>query len=417
MLVRFAREYGDAVTIRAGSQTIFLVSDPESVRDVLTKDHRNFTKGRALGLAKRTLGEGLLTSDGEPYLRYRRLAQPAFHGKSSPELSAPVQVFLERLHARWEDGADLDIRKEMTELCLNISAKIFLGVDLSSQAEDLGNVFHSVLSILNYLNLLPDFVQHLPIPINVRLKKLCDELDAAANQIVELRRTSRSTSEDLLSALLSHQGDTSDPALTEKQIREQVITLLFAGFEAPCHALSWTWYLISRHPKVEERLHHELDDVLGGRKPTAEDLPSLPLTRGVISEALRLYPPVWVIARRIVAPYQLKQFTLPAGAELFMSPYVVHRDPRNFPDPLTFDPDRWAPAVEQHRPKFSFIPFGGGSRGCMGERFAWLELMLSLASIAQRWELRLKDQREIMPNPAFTFGPRSRIQVMLRRRR
>jgi cytochrome P450 len=414
VFLRYSREFGDAVTIHAGRERIFLLSAPEAVRDVLVKNHRNFAKGRALGLVQRNMGAGLLTGDGASYVNARRIIQPSFHKNRLPELAAATVGALAALHQHWSAGSTIDATTEMSELLLRTNAQFFLGIDIADRARRLAEIFHKALAVLNTLNVLPPVIQRLPTPGNLRLRRLCAELHEVAEEIIGDRRRSTGKSVDSLSLMLLSQA-TAD-GLSDAEIADQIVTLLFAGFEAPSHALSWAWYLLARNRGAEEQLHQEVDQLLRGREPQLDDLPALRFARSVISEAMRLYPPVWMIARKILEPYPLDTYTLPAGAEIFMSPYIIQRDPRNFGDPLAFNPARWLDVAEQEVPKFHYFPFGGGPRGCMGEHFAWMEMILSLASIAQRWELHLEHEGEIKPNPALTFGPSAPIRMILRER-
>jgi cytochrome P450 len=413
---RLVEEFGDLFTVYMGGQQVFFLTNPDAIRDVLVTNSKNFTKGRALGLAKIALGDGLLTGDGESYQDSRRLIQPSFHSRRISEICGSVHYFLGDLHNRWKNDQEIDIGDEMTELLLKITARGFLGVDISTTAKTLGSVFSDILSKINILNLLPDFVQHLPLPINYRLKQLTGRLNTAAGDIIDLRGNDRTNAQDALSLMLAGQANASRYIMTQKRQRDLVITLLFGGYEAPMQVMTWVWYLIAKHPAVEQRLHHEIDTILAGREPTEEDVGNLSYTKCVLLETMRLYPPVWIIARRIIEPYRIGEFTMPAGAEIFMSPYIVQRNPSYFDDPSTYNPDRWLSLSLQNMPRFRYFPFGGGPRGCLGEHFAWPELLLLISSIARKWTLALKVDREVKPRFAFTFGPSSKIRMILKAR-
>ncbi|GAC1337630.1 MAG: cytochrome P450 [Acetobacteraceae bacterium] len=413
-----ARRFGDITTIYLGNRKHFIVNDPALIQQILVRDRQNFVKGRALRLAGETLGTGLLTSDGETYRKQRRVAQPAFNIKNMAEFGDSVAFYLDRLNQRWVDGQRFDLMQEMTELCINIAAKTFLGVELSTEAHVIGEVFEATLASLNTLNLLPPVAERLPLPLNRKLKHLRRKLSAIAEGIIQQRRSDPGRATDLLSLVLA-QAEADAEGFSEQEIRDQIITFLFAGYEAPCKALFWTWYLLARDRQgggsVEDRMLTELDAVLGGRAPMLQDVANLRYTRGVVSESLRLYPPAWIIARKILNPYEAGGYTLPAGSEIFLSPYITQRDARFFPDPLTFDPARWLEPAET-RPPFAFYPFGGGLRGCSGVHFAWPEMILVVASIAQRWRIEIDTGAQVEPNPAFTFGPRKAVLATVRAR-
>ena len=407
-----ARTYGDITTVSFGARKHFIINDPALIQTILVKDRRNFEKGRALRLASRVLGSGLLTSDGEVYQKQRRAAQPAFNIKNMDDFGNSVLHYVTELNRTWRDGLEFDVSDEMSALCLNVAAQAFLGVDLAASAHTIVKVFDDAMAGLNQLNLLPPFAEKLPLPLNFRLKRLKARLGEIVDGIIAQRRASEGRATDLLSLVLAN---VEEGAFTPEELREQVITFLFAGYEAPCRVLTWTWYLLARHPEAEAKLHDEIAAVLGERAPAFEDWKSLPYTRGVVSESMRLYPPAWIIARRIMSPYEVGGWTLPAGEEIFLSPYITQRDARFFPNPLAFDPGRWLEPAEG-RPQFAYFPFGGGLRGCAGVHFAWPEMVLLVAGIAQRWRVVISDNREVKPNPAFTFAPSSPIRAVARSR-
>jgi cytochrome P450 len=412
---RLRETYGDHFTFHSlGGRKWFFLTDPDDIRDVLVTHHKDFTKGRALGLAKTVLGEGLLTGDGEPYQKARRVVQGAFHGKRLPDVIRAVHKHLGALQARWRDGGEIDLAGELSEYLLKVTGEGFLGVDISAEAKELSGVFSDAISALSILNTLPDIARRLPLPINFRLKRLTRSLGAAADAMIE--RHPGSAAQDVIALMLAARNDPSQEALTREQMRAVVTTTLFGGYEAPMHVLTWAWYRIAREPEVQAKLQREADGAFAGSEPGPGDAAKFPYAKAVALETLRLYPPVWLIARRITKPYPFRGHLLPAGAEIFLSPYLVQRSPRYFDDPLAFKPERWEAITLTDLPQFAFFPFGGGPRGCLGEQFAWPELILTIASIARRWELRLKDAREVKPRPYFTFCPDARIKMLLKAR-
>jgi cytochrome P450 len=262
-----------------------------------------------------------------------------------------------------------------------------------------------------------DLLRRLPLPSNRRIQQGRDRLDATVLRLISDRRASGKDQGDLLSMLLLAQDEEGDNSgMTDQQVRDEAMTLFLAGHETTANALTWTWYLLSQHPAVESQLHAELDTVLAGRVPTAEDVPLLRYTRMVLAESMRLYPPAWVIGRRALNDYEIPPYTIPANSLLLMSPYVMHRDPRYFPAASDFDPQRWTPEAQAERPKFSYFPFGGGPRQCIGEAFAWMEGILLIATIAQYWRLRLVPGHPVEPRPLITLRPKYGMRMVLERR-
>jgi cytochrome P450 len=285
---------------------------------------------------------------------------------------------------------------------------------VSSDADEIGSAMTQIFSLFDTL-LLPfsDWIQKLPIPPVRRFEKARDKLDGIVYGLIAERRASGKDAGDLLSMLLLAQDEDSHAGMTDKQVRDEALTLLIAGHETTANALTWTWYLLSQNPEAESRMHAELDRVLGGRSPSFDDVPSLPYTTGVFAESLRLYPPAWAIGRRARQDYSIGDYTIPAKSILLMSPWVVQRDARWWPEPEKFDPDRWGPGQAESRPKFAFFPFGGGTRVCIGERFAWAEGVLVLAAIAQRWKMRLVPGHPIATQAVITLRPRYGMKMTL----
>ncbi|MDQ3855212.1 MAG: cytochrome P450 [Chloroflexota bacterium] len=417
-LTRLAREHGDVAEFRVTGQRMVLLNHPDYVRDVLVTHHRSFVKGRALERAKELLGEGLLTSEGEFHLRQRRLVQPAFHRQRVAAYGAVMVEHARRLCDRWVDGATLDIAHEMMRLTLGIVAQTLFSADVESEADDVGA---ALTTILNYFNLmmLPfgDELLRLPIPAAKRLRNARDVLNRTIYAMIEERRRSGEDTGDLLSMqLLARDAEADGGRMTDQQVRDEALTLFLAGHETTANALTWTWYLLSRHPHVEARLHQELDTVLDGQPPTPEQVPALPYARKVLSEAMRLYPPAWVVGRRALVDYPVGSYVVPAGSIVLLSQWVMHRDARYFPDPERFDPERWTPEAQAERPRYSYFPFGAGPRQCIGEGFAWTEGALLLAALAQRWRLRLVPGHPVDVRPVITLRPRHGMRMTLERR-
>ena len=420
MFTRYAREYGDVTFFKLGSERCFLINQPAYIKDVLVTHQRNFTKSRGLERARKLLGDGLLTAEGATHLRHRRLLQPAFHRDRIAGYGQTMIDYAVRLTGRWQDGATLDISKEMMRLTLSIAGKTLFDTDVESKADEVGIAVTDVLESF-WLSLLPgaDLLEKLPVPKLRRAHASRQRLDALIYKMIADRRASGRDHGDLLSMLIAAQdedvdGGGSSPTrgLSDVEVRDEAMTILLAGHETTANALTWTLYLLSENPEAAAKLHAELDGVLAGRPPAPRDYPQLTYTRRVVTESMRLFPPAWLIGRRAIGEYTIGEYQVPPRAMVLMSPYLMHRDRRFYPHAERFDPDRWTPDFEATLPKFAYFPFGGGARQCIGEQFAWLEAVLVLATIAQRWRLELDSSQRIVPQPLITL--RSRYGMTMR---
>ncbi len=409
-----ARSHGDLVHFRLGPQDIYLVSNPDWIKDILVTNQTNFTKSRFLERAKILLGEGLLTSEGEFHHRQRRLVQPAFHRDRLIGYAAAMVECTARARDQWTNDAQLDLSREMMHLTLAVVTKTLFSANLTSEADNIGAALTQVMVLFDMV-LMPfsEWVEKLPLPSVRRFQKARDFLDQTIYAIIAERRASKQDKGDLLSMLLLAQ-DEDKSRMTDKQIRDEALTLFLAGHETTANALMWTWYLLSQNPSASAKFYDEIDRVLGGRLPTFDDLPQLKYAEGVFAEAMRLYPPAWVVGRRAKTEYAIGAFTVPPRAILMMSPWVVHRDARWFTDPDEFRPERWAEASD--RPKFSYFPFGGGTRVCIGERFAWMEGVLLLATIAQRWRFKLVPGHPVATNALITLRAKHGMKMVAEQR-
>jgi cytochrome P450 len=419
-LTRVAREHGDVVHFRLGPQAVYMLNHPELVRDALVTRQDHFHKGRALQRSKRLLGEGLLTSEGEHHRRQRRLAQPAFHKRRVESYAAVMADYAERHASRWHDGARVDIAREMTRLTLAIVGKTLFNADVERAADEVGRAMAQIMEMFQML-LLPysEHLERLPLlPFNRRFERARAALDSVIFRIIDERRRTGEDAGDLLSMLIHARDEEGDRAgMTDRQLRDEVLTLFLAGHETTANALAWTWHFLAQHPEVEARLHAELDEVLGGgRLPSAEDLPRLRYTEMVLAESMRLRPPAWILGRLAVRDYDAGGYHVPAGSLVLISQYVMQRDPRFWPDPLRFDPERWTPEAKESRPQYSYFPFGAGARRCIGEGFAWMELTLLVAAIARRWRMRLDPAHPVVEHPRITLRPKHGVRVTLEKR-
>jgi cytochrome P450 len=411
-LLALSRDYGDVVHWKFAGTDTYLLKDPEHIRQVLVTDHRAFMKGRALQVARRVLGNGLLTSEGDFHDRQRRLLQPLFLPERVASYGPRMLAAAERTSHGWRDGHTVDVQREMARLTLAIIGETIFAADLTVEADELADALTVSLDGLN-LFMLPytDALERLPLPPMRRFRHARARLDRTVARLLEPGRGSGETGDDLPSLLLAA---AEQQGWRRTEMRDEAITILLAGHETTATALTWTWYLLARHPDVEAKLHHELERELGGRAPGGDDLPRLAYAGMVLSEALRLYPPAWLIGRRALVDYELDGYTIRAGSIVIVSPYVTHHDPRFYPDPFRFDPERWSGAERRERPRYSYFPFGGGPRVCIGETFAWTEALLVLATLAQRWTMR--PQREAKLEPRVTLRPKGGMPMTLARR-
>ncbi len=421
-LEQCARRYGGVAKFTAPPITGFVLSDPEWTRHVLERRANRYGKGRAFRRLTRYVGHGILFTDGERWRTGRRLVQPAFTREKLAAMEQPMMAAIGALLERWQRsaigrGEPFDASREMAKLALDVVGRALLGQDLALRLEEFSEIVTRQLHHANYLVTtafpLPHFV---PTRRNRRARadtrRGFAELDAAISD----RRRSGLDRDDLLSCLLAAFDDPECGYMTEQQVRDELLTFLGAGHETTAVTLSWTWYLLSAHPEAEARLHDELERVLGGRAPTFADLAALGYTRRVIDEALRLYPPAWAMGREALVEDEIAGQRVPRGAAVFVSPWVMQRHPDHWEDPERFDPDRFLPERSRGRPRYAYFPFGGGPRRCIGDQFALLELPLVLASVAQRYRLRLVPGQDVTPYPLFTLRPRQGIRMTLEAR-
>ncbi|GJG87090.1 cytochrome P450 [Gemmatimonadetes bacterium T265] len=435
--------YGDVVRMRALGRTFVVVAHPDAAREVLVTQQKRFARGYAhLGL-KLFLGEGLLTSEGELHRRHRRMAQPAFHRERVAGYARAMVAAAVAWDARWRARADpaapLDVAAEMLALTLGIAGETLFGADVGDRAAEVAEALGDALRAAP-LAFVPfgGWALRLPIPIARRFRRGRARLDRIVYGMIAERRAAAARGEptdrgDLLSMLLAARDDGTDAsgpaadaaagaaALSDAELRDEVMTIFLAGHETTASALGWTWYLLGTNPDVEARLHAELDAVLGSgagrRAPTADDVPALSYTRAVIAESMRLFPPAYAIGRRCVERTTLGGYVIEPGWGVVASPWLAHHDPRWWPDPERFAPERWLDAeAAAARPRFAYFPFGGGSRICIGEQFAWTETTLVLATLASRWSVRLAPGPAPRPRGAVTLRPVGGVRAIVTER-
>ena len=413
-----AHQYGDLAYLRMAREHLFVASDPAVIRDVLVTHNQNFHKSRGLERIKILLGEGLLTSEDAFHLRQRRLMQPAFHRDRIAAYASTMVSYADRVRRGWTSGTTIDVAREMSRLTLLIVGKTLFDTDVESQARDVGDAMSGLMNSFWTL-MLPfgETLQRLPIPHIRRGRKARERLDAIIYGIIRERRADAGDRGDLLSMLLMAQDDEDKGrGMTDRQVRDEAMTIFLAGHETTANALTWTWYLLSQSPVEERRLHDEVDSVLQGRPPSVADVERLPYTTRVVTESMRLYPPAWLVGRRAVNEYRIGGYYVPPRSIVVMSQWIVHRDGRHYVEPERFNPDRWTPEFKAALPRFAYFPFGGGPRQCIGESFAWMELVLLVATLAQQWRFELVPGHPVVPQAAVTLRPKYGMKMTVNAR-
>ena len=416
-LLNAAREHGDAVRIDLGPQRFTLLSHPDHVRHVLQQNPGNYVKGydklRAL------LGDGLVMNEGESWLRQRRLMQPAFHRRRIASFAGVVTAETEEMLGRWDaqrsGGRPIDVAREMTRLTQGIIVKTMFGSSVGSEGEKISRSFDVALSGINLRFLLPLWFGRLPIPANRRFERALATLDEAVHRIIRKRRETQGGADDLLSMLMEARDEGSGEGMSDRQLRDEVMTVYLAGHETTAMALSWCWYLLSKNPESARRVREEVLGVAGDGALGVEHLPGLVYTRMVVDETLRLYPSAWLLSRKAIRDDRIGPYLIPAGSMLFLSPFVTHRRPDLWENPEGFDPGRFAPGREDAGPRYAYFPFGGGPRQCIGNNFALMEATLIVASVARRYgldlvpgrEVKVKERGSLVPYPGLPMMPRA----------
>jgi cytochrome P450 len=412
-LTQLHHEYGDAVSFPAGGRQFFVFYDPDLIRDVLITHESKFIKGPALRRAKRVLGEGLLTSEHDFHMRQRRLAQPALHPQRVATYAAAMVEHAEQLSSNWHDGQIVDMHQQMMQLTLSIVCKTLFDADVQSEIEQIGrDMDRTVRMFTRAMTPMGRVIDMLPLPSNFRFQRARKRLWTTVMGFVEQRRANGDDRGDLLSMLL-RATDSAHGAMSDLQLRDELITLFTAGHETTANTLAFTWYLLSQNPAASEKLQQEWATVLGDQPPTAALAAQLPYTRAVISETMRLYPPAWAIGREAIEPCRIGDWDMPKKSVVLVSQWVTHRDGRFWIAPETFDPDRWM--RESDRPRFAYFPFGGGARSCIGEAFAWMEAILLTATIGRHWKMVLLDKPPIPLQATITLRPLRGIHMRLER--
>src|SRR5882762_1758937 len=408
-------KYGDVCGLRIGNFRSFVVFHPDLIEEVLVNKARLYHKGRILQANKFLFGEGLLTSEGDFWLRQRRLSQPAFHRERINAYAATMADYTEQMLATWRNGEERDLHEEMMNLALRIVGKTLFDADVTRDAKEVGETLDLLLKIAANFGrtiLVPLWV---PTPRNLRAKAGVRGLEKIIYRIIAERRASDRDTGDLLSTLLQVRDDDGS-RMSDRQLRDETITLFLAGHETTASTLSWAFWLLAQNPGVEKKLHEELDGVLAGRVPLVDDLPKLAYLGHVLSETLRLYPTAWGIARLAAEEDEIAGYPVHPGYGMATAQWVVHRDPRWFDAPLEFRPERWENGLAKQLPRFAYFPFGGGPRQCIGNTFALMEASVVLATVGQKFRFQLVPGHRVTPLASITLRPRDGVRVTLEAR-
>jgi cytochrome P450 len=411
-----AREYGDVARFRIVNVNVYLLSNPGFIEDVLIRNASNFIKGRIYRSSEALLGSGLLTSNGDFWRRQRRLSQPAFHRDRIAGYATSITQFTLQLMSDWQDGEVRDIHQDMKRLTTEIIAKILLDADVTKEAGEIGialKVAREELAAKMRSGLL--IPKQVPTPGNLRFKRAVNRLDKIVLGIIRERRGSGYRGADLLSTLLAAQ-DADNNQMTDHQLRDEVMTIFVAGHETTALALTWTLFLLAKHPEVVNRLRAEIDGRVGARSPVFSDISQLRFTEMVAKETLRLYPPSWAIPRQAIHDCEIGGYFVPSGTSVSICQWVMHRDPRFFDNPDQFQPERWETDLEKSLPPFVYFPFGGGPRLCIGHSLAMTEMILILAMLIRNFDFELQTDPPVTPWPSVTIYPRYGIRMKIRRR-
>lgn len=415
-LLDTARTYGPVASVRAGPKRIFLVSDPALIEQVLVRDAKHYVKHFGARAFKPVLGNGLVTSEDTYWRHQRKLVQPAFM-KARVRAYAPVMAALtETMLEDWKPGERIMVDFTFSALTSRIALKALFDLDDAGDRQRFADTLKLAFDIMTArLRRVIKAPLWLPTPETIRLKRALAELDRTVMGFIAVGRARGKRGDDLLSRLLAAERE-DGTRMSDEELRDETMTLYLAGHETTALTLAWTWYLLSQHPDVEDTLVEEWRRVLRGRTPTPEDIANLPYTTAVITESMRLYPPVYLLGREATTDLELGGYRVKRGYTVMMSQWVNHRDPDYFPDPEAFKPERWENGLARRLPKFAYFPFGGGQRICVGNSFALMEAAIILAAVGQRYRFTLDDDAEIAFKPQITLLPANGIPATLQAR-
>ena len=411
--------FGRIAHYRFMGTTIVFVNDPEWINEILVNQAGSFERERTLRRMKILLGEGLITADDPIHKRQRRIAAPAFHRQRIAGYAGQIVQSAVAAADAWKEGAEIDIADEMMHLSLQVVARTLFDSEVTAEVLSVRDAVNSIMDLYYFLIAFPklESVLHWPIPGVMKFRRERRRLDkVVAGMIASRRGLPREELEqrgDLLSMLMAARDEGGDGSgMSDVQVRDEVLTIFLAGYETVANGLAWTWYLLSQNPEAADKMYAEVADVLGGRAATMEDVARLKYTEMVFAESMRLYPPAWAMGRRSIKPVELGEYRLPTGSHFFVSQYVMHRSEEFWDEPLAFRPERHTAEAKAARPRFVYFPFGGGGRQCIGEGFAWMEGVLAIATIAQRWRLKFVERYPVVAQAKITL--RSKWPMMMR---
>ena len=418
--MNISQQFGDVVCFR-GLWTSLMLTHPSDVEYVLQSNHKNYRKGKAYtDVLKLTTGNGLIVSEGEQWISQRRMSQPTFHrsriARFAETITDSTQAMLDQWQERFEQNQPVEVGQEMLRLILTIVGKTLFSVDLSDEANIYGQSYEIIRKyMVNRAYSLIKIPVWIPNRKNRQFRRAVGKTDQIVYQLIAERRRSESHHDDLLTMLIETRDEVTGTGMTDKQLRDEVASIIGAGYETTTRALTWTWYLLSKHPEVERQLQAEINGVLGQRIPTFDDLPQLKYTLWVFLEAMRLYPPVWCFMREAINDDEIGGFYVPKNAQILLFPYITHRHAQFWENPEVFDPQRFSPEQAEIRDRYAYFPFGGGPRHCIGENLATMEGQLILATVLQKYRLRLAEGCVVTPEPSVTLQPRSGVVMNLQK--
>jgi cytochrome P450 len=409
---------GDVTTFKMGSQRVLLINHPDLLRDLLTTNQQKFIKGIGLQRMQVFLGQGLLTNEGASHLRQRRMIQPAFHRERINEYAESMIACAGNISDEWRDGDERDMDKEMMRLTLEVVGKVLFNADVRNDAENVGRAMEDLVGLFNLL-LMPfgPLLLKLPVPPAFKFKRAKSTLDDVIYSIISERRASGEERGDFLSMLLAAQDEEDGSGMSDREIRDECMTIFLAGHETTANALTWTWYLLSQNPDAERRFHEEVDRVLGSGPLTPGHFSELKFTEALLAESMRLFPPAWIMGRSAVEPHEFNGYQVVPGDLILTSQYLLHRDSRFWRQPDEFNPDRWTDqSIKEAGQKFTYFPFSRGIRSCIGEGFAWMEGVLLLAGLGRNWKFRLDPAQKVDTEPLITLRPKYGMRMRIIRR-
>ncbi len=421
LMVRTARDYGGIAQIKLGPERAFLVNDPEFLKYVYQDHVKNFVKQtKAWKMFRLIFGDGLLTSDGELWRRQRRLMQPSFHRERIGGLVQVMREATQEMLQAWQGftpGRSFDLSSEMMRLTLRIVGETLLGINMSADAAIVARALPILLEeTVHQVTRIFRLPLKFPTLGHLRFRKALKEMRGVGERVIQSRKANPEKRADLLEMLMEAKDEETGKSMSDEQLLDEVLTIFLAGHETTANALTWTWYLLSQNPEVEKKFFEEIDGVLQGKAPAFEDLPKLQYVERVFKEALRLYPPAWFVGRLVLEDDQIGGYFIPAGSMVFLSPYVTHHSPEIWKNPEHFDPDRFLPENFSQMHRFAYIPFGAGPRQCIGNHFAIMEAQVILASIAQKYRLKLVPGQRIEKDPTITLRPKYGMKMYLENR-